>query len=299
LNRTSLPDNRNPQIGLTCKLLILGAGYIGTHLANTIPGASIEQQQIQTPLDISQILDRHQPTNVVNCIGRTGVPNIDWCEGHPDETWFANTIVPTWLVRECSFRGIHVIQVSTACLFEGNPNGCAGWDERGDVVLSSTYAHSKYAAERIMLEFGNTAIVRIRLPFGPTPHPRNLFDKLISFDAVVDAENSMTSLCDLTTIVRTVANIRLQGILHATNPGSISYLDIVPAMCRILQIQKKYRYISPTELISFGIVKTHRTNCLITSCKLGVIVPTIRPIKSAIIEDLIRYRRFLDVNHEA
>ena len=41
------------------------------------------------------------PDVVINCAGKTGRPNVDWCEDHKEETVRANVTGPLILLDEC------------------------------------------------------------------------------------------------------------------------------------------------------------------------------------------------------
>jgi dTDP-4-dehydrorhamnose reductase len=64
---------------------------------------------------VSRVLDEVKPTHVLNCAGKTGRPNIDWCEDHKIETMESNVIGTLILAYACWERGIHLTVLATGC----------------------------------------------------------------------------------------------------------------------------------------------------------------------------------------
>ena len=100
--------------------LIWGAnGWIATHLK-----ALLHQQhqnvkttavRMQEQTAVRQVLDNVNPTHVINCAGKTGRPNIDWCEDHKMETVESNVLGTLILAEECRARGVHCTVLATGC----------------------------------------------------------------------------------------------------------------------------------------------------------------------------------------
>lgn len=64
---------------------------------------------------VRQVLDEVNPTHVINCAGKTGRPNIDWCEDHKMETIGTNVLGTLVLAKECADRGVHLTVLATGC----------------------------------------------------------------------------------------------------------------------------------------------------------------------------------------
>jgi dTDP-4-dehydrorhamnose reductase len=60
-------------------------------------------------------LDEHKPTHVINCAGKTGIKNVDWCEDHKLETMESNGLGAFILAHECAQRNIHLTVAATGC----------------------------------------------------------------------------------------------------------------------------------------------------------------------------------------
>lgn len=70
-----------------------------------------EQSQVRSTLDTLK------PTHVINCAGKTGRPNVDWCESHKLETMESNGLGTHMLAYECEKRGIHCTVLATGCIY--------------------------------------------------------------------------------------------------------------------------------------------------------------------------------------
>merc|ERR1719412_3110948 len=73
--------------------------------------------RMQNREDLEEEIARVKPTHILNCAGKTGRPNVDWCEDHKEETIRANVIGTLNLVDACFQRNIHVTNLATGCIF--------------------------------------------------------------------------------------------------------------------------------------------------------------------------------------
>ena len=64
---------------------------------------------------VCEVLEKVKPTHVINCAGKTGRPNIDWCEDHKMETMTTNVVGTLMLATECAIRGVHLTVMATGC----------------------------------------------------------------------------------------------------------------------------------------------------------------------------------------
>lgn len=65
--------------------------------------------------EVQRVLDEAKPTHVFNCAGKTGRPNVDWCDKNPMETVDANVIGTMTLAYQCEMRDIHLTVFATGC----------------------------------------------------------------------------------------------------------------------------------------------------------------------------------------
>ena len=109
--------------------LVWGAeGWIGSQIlallhaqGKTAHGTTArmhEQSQVR------EVLDTIKPTHVINCAGKTGRPNVDWCESHKLETMESNGLGMLVLVTECEKRGVHLSVLATGCMYSQSSSKC-------------------------------------------------------------------------------------------------------------------------------------------------------------------------------
>ena len=77
------------------KILIIGGkGWLGSRCAASWPEAVVSDRHITSVNDAIEILKHFNPDVVLNAAGIVGKPNVDWCDFHPRETIFSNTVLP-------------------------------------------------------------------------------------------------------------------------------------------------------------------------------------------------------------
>ena len=65
--------------------------------------------------EVCQLLDHLKPTHVINCAGKTGRPNVDWCESHKLETIESNVTGTLLVAKACHDRNVHLTVLATGC----------------------------------------------------------------------------------------------------------------------------------------------------------------------------------------
>lgn len=101
------------------KILTLGNGFVSNHL----PYEKILDRVYTDPENLDYILSKQKPDVIVNCIGKTGRPNVDECETNKTETYTANVALPALIAEWCHNHNVHLIQMGSGCIFFGeSPN---------------------------------------------------------------------------------------------------------------------------------------------------------------------------------
>lgn len=256
------------------KIYTLGKGFISDHLDYL----NIPERIDNSPKIIKLWLDKYKPDVIINCIGKTGRPNIDWCESNKEETAKINTSLPILLADVCQQKSIHLIQIGSGCIFFGpSPhstlvkNGLEtstiepGWKETDYANPQSFYSKSKYACDLMLGNMRHVTTLRIRMPVSTQNNPRNLINKLCGYNKVIDIPNSMTFISDLKNCIAWAIKGTHTGIFHVTNPQPLT----------AAQIMKEYQKYVPTH--SFEIIDEQqldkltlakRSNCILNTDKL-------------------------------
>ncbi len=262
------------------KLLIVGGrGYLGGHLKIAFPDAVMPSVDIADQQAVSALLDNEKPDIVINAAGKTGRPNVDWCETHTLETIRSNVTGPLVLLDECAKRSMYWVHIGSGCIYEGD-NGGAGFSEEDEPNFTgSFYAKSKLWTDRILAEFPVLQL-RLRMPFDGTAHERNLINKLKKYTKLLDVQNSITYLPDFVTAIQTLIDKRATGIYNVVNPGSLSPYDIMSEYQRVIDASQPCEPLSLRDLPS--VVKTGRSNCILSSKKLAEEGLVMRPVQEAL-----------------
>ena len=134
-----------------CKVTVFGKGFLGTRIAEEL-GYNLVGREISA-LNLRNFLDDKRPEVVINAIGKTGKPNIDWCEDNKEEAILSNVAVAVNLCVECSKRNIYFVHLSSGCIYEGDNKGKGFSEEDEPNFDGSFYSRSKIMAEQILKEF--------------------------------------------------------------------------------------------------------------------------------------------------
>lgn len=262
-------------------ILVLGRGFVGQKLTKNLYPAVSRKVELSDADELARVIGNVQPRAVINCAGKTGTPNIDWCETHQSETWRANAIGPIVLRKVCEDFGIFLIHVSSGCLFDGYSSTASGWHENARPKASSFYTRSKLHAEQGLLG-SSSAIIRIRLPIDSTPHPRNLLTKLLSFKFVTTAINSVTVLDDLVESVKAVLDSRCRGVFHCVSPQPVALSEIRDRMAAARVGDREFQSVPTTQLSALGLVHAPRTDTVLSNTRLRKLGVDMTPTDHAI-----------------
>ena len=266
----------------------IGGGFVADHL----PYERINER-INNFDDIFYYLDYHKPDVLVNCIGKTGRPNVDWCESHKEETAFANIAVPVMLAEKCKIHDIHLIQIGSGCIYFGesshknmhltekygntikpeDPNyfygafelADAGWKETDFANPQSFYSKTKYACDLALGEMDHVTTLRIRMPISSKNTPRNFINKIRGYKQVIDIPNSVTFMGDLASCIDWVARNGKTGIYHVTNPEPVTAARVMREYQKYVP-EHNFEVITEEQLDKLTVAK--RSNCIINSDKL-------------------------------
>lgn len=271
-------------------IVVVGAGFLGQRLARDLSGATLAAVDIADREAVAAVLTRARPDVVVNAAGKTGRPNVDWCEANQEATWRSNVLGALVLAEACAAAGVHLLHLSSGCIFDGPAPAPGGWREDDVPSPRSSYARSKYAAELLLAPRPRVAIVRLRMPIDAVVHPRNLVTKLTGYAQVIDVENSVTVVDDLVAVIAGLAERRATGVFHATNPGTVRHVDLLALYRKVVEPAHTYELIAADELVARGLATTPRSNCILASSRLAELGITMRPLAVALPDVLARYR---------
>lgn len=260
------------------KIFKIGNGFVSEHLQYP----KIVERLDFSSKQIEHIIDMYKPDVLVNCIGKTGSPNIDWCEVNREITALTNTTLPILLADVCQKKSIQLIHISSGCVFYGDSPNIQyaipqfiinappvkidlGWKETDATYPQSFYSKTKYAADIILEGFKNTTVLRIRMPLSEISSERNLINKLKKYDKLIDIPNSVTFMTDLVKCIDWAAKNSQTGIFHCTNPGTLTAVQVMQEYQKHVS-NYKFTVINENELDNLTIAK--RSNCILNTDKL-------------------------------
>jgi dTDP-4-dehydrorhamnose reductase len=270
--------------------LVFGAGFLGERLTRSLPGAVLARGvDISDRPAVLAALEAHKPASVVNAAGKTGVPNVDWCEAHPVETMRSNVVGPAVLAQGCAQFGAHLLHLGSGCIFYGPSPSPGGWREDDFANPSAFYSRTKYAADLVLSRLPNVAIVRLRMPVDTAPGPRNLITKLAGYAQVVDVENSVTIVPDLIEVVAALIERKATGVFHATNPGPVRHAQLLELYREFVDSSHEFTLIKEQELVGRGLALRARSNCILASSHLEALGIRMRPSEAALPTVFVQY----------
>lgn len=264
-------------------LVVGGAGFLGQCLCNAFKDWRPSDVDIADSDAVSNELDRLRPDVLVNCAGKTGRPNIDWCETHKPETLRSNVTGPFVLLHHCLAKGIYFVHLSSGCLYTGDNGGDGFAEDQAPNFFGSFYVRTKIHSEELLKDFP-VLILRPRMPFDGTLNPRNLIMKLRRYESLLDEQNSLTYLPDFRDATHKLVERRATGVFNVVNPGTASPHEIMEAYRRLVDPEHFFSRLDTGDLKS--VASAGRSNCKLANNKLIECGIKMRPVNEAIEESL-------------
>lgn len=252
------------------KILIFGAkGWLANKLAGFLDNAHLASVDIAKPRDVAMALDLVKPDVVINAAGKTGRPNIDWCEDHKAETYYSNVTGAVVLAKACSERNIYFVHLSSGCIFEGESPFPGGWTEEDVPNPVSYYGQTKVEAEFRLLDMdGKILMIRLRMPVDKEPGIRNLITKITRYPKVIDVINSVTVVDDLLNATAYLVDCQHTGIFNVVNPVPVRHREILEWYRELVDPNHSYETITVEQMYEQGLAKAGRSNCVLSTEKL-------------------------------
>ena len=281
---------------------ILGAGgYVGGALKSYcerqgIPFVVLGRDSTSSPQHVAQAIEMHRVDCLISCAGYTGKPNVDACELYKTECLHGNAVLPGVLRQGCEAADIPWGHVSSGCIYTGRRSDGGGFTEADPPNFSfrqnncSFYSGTKALGEELLAGASKCYVWRLRIPFEALPNPRNYLQKVMSYDSLLDAENSLSDLHQFAAAC--VDSFRLgipYGFYNLTNPGSVTTREVVELIKQAGVIEKEFRFFQDEDDFMRKAAKTPRSNCVLDSSKALGAGLKLTLIREAIADCLMRW----------
>ncbi len=287
-------------------IYLLGAsGYVGTAFQallrlRGVPYRGLSRADVDyTDLGtLRSLLQRERPEFLINAAGYTGKPNVDACELHKAECLLGNAVLPGIVAEACEAAGVPWGHVSSGCIFTGERPGGHGFTEEDEPNFTfrtnncSFYSGSKGLGEEVLAGRPNLFVWRLRIPFGSVDNPRNYLTKLMRYQRLLEATNSISQLDEFAAAALECWTRRVPfGTYNVTNPGKVTTREVVEIIRRTGVSVKDFAFFSGEEEFMRTAAKTPRSNCVLDSSKLAAAGIHLTPVHVAVERDLKAWRK--------
>lgn len=292
-------------------ILLLGAsGYIGQAFERElqrrgVPFRSLSRRQVDyTQFEtLRKFLSETKPSFLVNAAGYTGKPNVDACETDKANCLAGNAVLPGVIAEACHQIGIAWGHVSSGCIFTGRRSDGHGFGEIDAPNFSfrqnncSFYSGTKALGEEVLADVDRCFIWRLRIPFSNIDSPRNYLSKLMRYDTLLEAENSLSELNEFVAAALDCFALNLDfGTYNLTNPGSVTTSEVAAFIQATGVSKKEFQFFDSEDEFMRLAAKTPRSNCVLDSSKAVAAGLRLTPVHEALQRSLEEWQK--ETSHE-
>jgi len=278
-------------------IVVLGSsGYVGSEFARYFETNGIDFQSVsRTQVDYThrdtliRFLREVKPDFLINTAGYTGKPNVDACEIFKADCLAGNAVLPGVIREACEATATTWGHVSSGCIYTGCRSDGGGFRETDPPNFCfrsgycSFYSGSKALGEEILSGAIDCYIWRLRIPFDHHDSPRNYLSKVMRYNMLLDATNSISHLGEFANAAYRCWEKRVEpGIYHVTNPGRVTTRQVVELIKQTRHLDKTFRFFEDEEHFMRTAAKTPRSNCVLDSSKLLATGIELTPVTDAI-----------------
>ena len=276
--------------------LLGGSGYVGQAYQKLLTSKGIPFKNLKRKdLDYTDVatlveaLRTDKPDFLINSAGYTGKPNVDACETDKTNCLFGNAILPGRIAEACEATNTPWGHVSSGCIYTGSRDDGTEFTEADAPNFTfrqnncSFYSGTKALGEEILKNAANVYIWRLRIPFDNIESPRNYLTKLIRYENLLEASNSISQLDEFVAATFACWEKRVPfGTYNVTNPGYVTTREVVELIKESGLSTKTFNFFKDESEFMAKAAKTPRSNCIMNSGKLAAAGITMTPVKEAI-----------------
>ncbi len=285
--------------------LLGGSGYVGQAYQALLSRKGIPFRNLRrADVDYSNretlraALLRDKPAFLINAAGYTGKPNVDACELHKHECLFGNAVLPGIIAEACADAGVPWGHVSSGCIYTGSRPDGTGFTATDVPNFTfrtnncSFYSGTKALGEEVLAGKPNVYIWRLRIPFDQVDNPRNYLTKLLRYNRLLEATNSISQLEEFCAATFACWEKRVPfGLYNVTNPGHITTSEIVELIKAAGVSNQVFDFFKDEGEFMHLAAKTPRSNCVMDSSKLASVGIRMTEVREAVTRDLKRWVR--------
>ena len=284
---------------LLCEVLVIillgGNGYIGSEFRRQLTEMDIPFQILSREkgfdyYDVELLTRELESSNanfLINAAGYTGRPNVDACEKDKAACVYGNVVLPGRIEKACRAAGVPWGHVSSGCIFTGGT--APGFVETDKPNFSfrqdncSFYSGTKALGEEVLADAKESYIWRLRIPFEHRENSRNYLAKLMRYDKLLDATNSVSHLGEYVRVcLELYLNKHPYGIYNVTNPGQVTTREVVEIIKQSGLSKKDFQFFRDEEEFMQTAALAPRSNCILSTQKLESLGVKMTPVKEAI-----------------
>jgi dTDP-4-dehydrorhamnose reductase len=277
-------------------LLLGGNGYVGSAIQKNLTGrglpfavASRASSDYSSLPVLVKMLRELRPEFLINAAGYTGKPNVDACEIHRTECLAGNAVLPGVIREACEQTDTPWGHVSSGCIFTGAKADGSGFIESDAPNFSfrqnncSFYSGCKALGEEVLDGAENCFIWRLRIPFNNVNSERNYISKMMRYDRLLMATNSLSQLDEFADACVASWTQRVPfGTYNLTNPGSVTTRDVVRLIQKHGLSNRDFQFFESDDQFMKLAAKTPRSNCVLESTKAIAAGLPLSPIEEAL-----------------
>ena len=239
-------------------ILITGSkGQVGYEIGNKL---EIAQYSNITKIDIddldlrdfeqlSDLFNKVKPEVIFHCAAYTAV---DKAETDELNCYSSNVDATKNIAKLAKIFESKIIFLSTDYVFDGSKEGIYEIDDVYQPL--SVYGRSKMMAEKILLDYEKSFIVRTSWVYGKG---NNFIKKIIelsnsnlAINVINDQFGSLTNAKDLALFLINLMETKRYGIYHATNEGFVNWFEIASFVFDYLDIKCKINPVNSENFLS-------------------------------------------------
>lgn len=250
------------------------------------------------PAALGALLRDAKPDFLINAAGYTGKPNVDACEIHKTDCLLGNAVLPGRIAEACSAAGVPWGHVSSGCIYNGSRPDGSGFREDDPPNFSfrsppcSFYSGTKALGEEVLLGAPDCFIWRLRIPFDEVDNPRNYLTKLMRYERLLEAANSISHLAEFCEATFACWEKRVSfGTYNITNPGHVTTHEVVDLIKQSGVCDKEFKFFASEDEFMRVAAKTPRSNCIMDSSKLEAAGIHMTEVHEAVVQALRDWRK--------